>query len=173
VPYLKADPKRIENLTPHIDQASSKKRIGIVWSGSTTFKGNADRAVGLEAFLGAFQLPGIQLYSLQKGPPADQLKRHKGAPIIDLAPYLDDFADAAAAIESMDLIIMTDSAVAHLGGALGKPVWVLLGATPYWLWLTERTDSPWYESMELFRQGAPDDWIGPFDAASEHLLMDV
>jgi ADP-heptose:LPS heptosyltransferase len=65
---------------------------------------------------------------------------------------------------------MTDSALVHLAGAMGKPVWVLLGASPYWLWLTERTDSPWYESVTLFRQRTFGDWIGPFDEATSRLL---
>jgi len=142
-------------------------KVGIVWSGSTTFKANADRAVPLRMFLDAFALPGVQLYSLQKGPPAAELKALPNAPVIDLGPQMEDFADAAA---EMDLIIMTDSAVAHLAGALGKPVWVLLNHAPYWMWGAERADGKWYGSLRFFRQREWGNWIGAFDACLNGLL---
>ena len=94
----------------------------------------------------------------------------RGGPIIDLAPLLHDFSDTAAAIAQLDLVIMTDSAVAHLAGAMGKPVWVLLGHVAHWLWLQDRTDSPWYPSMRLFRPRAEGDWNYVFDAASMSLM---
>jgi tetratricopeptide (TPR) repeat protein len=169
-PYLRAKPDPVARLSSLLGHPDGKKRVGVVWSGSVTFKGNADRATGLDRFLASFSLPGVQLYSLQKGQPAHALRSHPNAPIIDLGSHLDDFADAAAAVDAMDLIIMTDSALVHLAGAMGKPVWVLLGASPYWLWLTERADSPWYESVTLFRQRSPGDWTGPFDAAASKLL---
>jgi hypothetical protein len=141
-----------------------------VWSGSTTFKGNHDRAVPLRMFLDAFAMPGVQLYSLQKGPPVAELKALKNPPIIDLAPALDDFADAAAVVSDLDLIIMTDSAVAHLAGALGKPVWLLLNYAPYWMWRDKGQDNLWYNSMKLFRQRTWGDWMGVFDVCLTGLL---
>src|SRR5439155_26540161 len=90
--------------------------------------------------------------------------------MIDLAPLLNDFADTAAVLSKLDLVIMTDSAIAHLCGALGKSVWVLLSYEAFWLWLLDRQDSPWYPSMRLFRQRAWGDWGGAFDAASAALL---
>jgi Tfp pilus assembly protein PilF len=170
-PYLAAQPERLAKFAPPLARGAGKLRVGIVWSGSTTFGANHDRAVSLKLFLQWFALPGVQLYSLQKGPPEAELKTlPAGAPIIDLAPLLGDFADTAAAIAQLDLVLMTDSAVAHLTGALGKPVWVLLNFVPHWLWLLERADSPWYSAVRLFRQRAWGDWTGVFDQAAAELL---
>lgn len=94
----------------------------------------------------------------------------QGAPIVDLAPHLEDFADTAAAVAELDLVIMTDSAVAHLTAALGKPVWLLLGQVGHWLWLLERNDSPWYPSLRLFRPRAEGDWDYVFDSAAVELM---
>jgi ADP-heptose:LPS heptosyltransferase len=94
----------------------------------------------------------------------------QGGPVIDLAPHLDDFADTAAAVAQLDLVIMTDSAVAHLAGALGKPVWVLLCHNAHWLWLRDRGDTPWYPSLRLFRPRAEGDWGHVFDAAAAGLM---
>jgi ADP-heptose:LPS heptosyltransferase len=151
--------------------ANSRCKVGIVWSGSVTFGKNHRRAQRLMQFFQAFALPGVQLYSLQKGPPAAELKSlPRGGPIIDLDPHLKDFADTAAAVAQLDLVIMTDSAVAHLGGALGKPVWLLLGHNAHWVWLLDRADSPWYPSLRLFRPRAEGDWNYVFDTAAAELM---
>jgi Tfp pilus assembly protein PilF len=170
-PYLQAEPRRLAKFAPLLERGKGKLRVGIVWSGSTTFGANHDRAVSVRLFLQWFALPGIQLYSLQKGPPEEQMKAlPEGTPIIDLAPLMEDFADTAAVISELDLVLMTDSAVAHLTGALGKPIWVLLSYVPHWLWLLDRTDNPWYPSMRLFRQHSWGDWTGVFDQAAAELL---
>jgi hypothetical protein len=170
-PYFPVEAHRVGKFAAAMAKGQGKLRVGIVWSGSTTFGANHDRAVQLRMFLQWFALPGVQLYSLQKGPPESELKAlPEGAPIIDLAPLLGDFADTAAAISQLDLVLMTDSAVAHLAGALGKPVWVLLSFVPHWLWLLERSDSPWYALLRLFRQRAWGDWTGVFDQAAAALL---
>ncbi len=167
--YLTPPADRMEKAAEAIGDAKGKLKVGIVWSGSTTFKGNHDRAVPLRLFLEAFAMPGVQLYSLQKGPPEAELKALKNPPIIDLAPSMADFADTAAIVAQLDLVIMTDSAVAHLAGALGKPVWILLNYTPYWLWLEQREDSPWYGSAKLLKQKEHGGWRRVFDEASQHL----
>jgi hypothetical protein len=170
-PYLAADPARFGKFSAEFERGRGKLKVGIVWSGSTTFGANHDRAVPLRMFLQWFALPGVQLYSLQKGPPEAELKAlPANAPIIDLSPMIRDFADTAAAVAQLDLVLMTDSAVAHLAGALGKPVWVLLNYVPHWLWLLDRTDSPWYPSLRLFRPRAWSDWTGVFDQAVAELL---
>jgi ADP-heptose:LPS heptosyltransferase len=89
----------------------------------------------------------------------------RGVPIIDLSPHIADFADTAGAVTQLDLVIMTDSAVAHLAGAMGKSVWLLLGQSSHWLWLLERADTPWYPPLRLFRSSGSD-WDSVFDAAS-------
>lgn len=140
-------------------------KIGIVWSGSVTFKNNHRRAVGLERFLPLAELPGVQLFSLQKGPPYEAFKKIDPAPVvIDLGSHFRDFADTAAALRQLDLVIMTDSSVAHLAGSLGVPIWNLLNFQSYWIY-TEATGeetTPWYASMRLFRQSRPSDWDGVF-----------
>jgi tetratricopeptide (TPR) repeat protein len=170
-PYVCAPPDRIAKFRRIIGQAPGRLKVGIVWAGSVTFGNNRDRAHALMRFVQSFALPGVQLYSLQKGPPERELAAlPKGSPVIDLSPHLLDFADTAAAVDQLDLVIMTDSAVAHLSGAMGKPVWVLLGATPHWLWLTDRSDSPWYPTMRLFRSRGGRDWDDVFDIASVALM---
>jgi Tfp pilus assembly protein PilF len=171
LPYLQPPRDRLKKFADVFAQAGNRCKVGVVWSGSVTFGKNHRRAQRLMQFLQAFALPGVQLYSLQKGPPAAELKSlPRGGPIVDLDPHLGDFADTAAAVAQLDLVIMTDSAVAHLGGALGKPVWVLLGHNAHWLWLRDRTDSPWYPSLRLFRPRAEGDWNYVLDAAGAELM---
>jgi Tfp pilus assembly protein PilF len=170
-PYLAPPRERMAKFAPLFQPAGGRLKVGIVWSGSVTFKRNRERAQPLLRFFQGFALPGVQLYSLQKGPRTTELTSlPRGGPIIDLGPHIDDFADTAAAIAQLDLVIMTDSAVAHLTGALGKPVWVLLGYWAHWLWLLERSDSPWYPSMRLFRPRGEGDWDYVFDSASVELM---
>jgi tetratricopeptide (TPR) repeat protein len=170
-PYIATPKGRVGNFAPAMARAGTALRVGIIWSGNLGFGRNKDRAAPLRAFMQAFAHPGVQLYSLQKGPlEKDLATLSKDAPIIDLAPLLNDFADSAAAVSQLDLVVMTDSAIAHLCGAMGKPVWVLLSYEAFWLWLLDRTDSPWYPSMRLFRQQAWGDWGSVFDAASAALL---
>jgi hypothetical protein len=170
-PYLTAPRERRERLRPLFAAAGGQLKVGVVWSGSVTFKKNHERAQPLLRFFQAFALPGVQLYSLQKGPREGELRAlPQGGPIIDLAPHLADFADTAAAIAELDLVIMTDSAVAHLAGAMGKPVWLLLGYLAHWLWLLERADSPWYPSLRLLRPRAEGDWDHVFDSAAVELM---
>jgi hypothetical protein len=153
-----------------IARSGKRLKIGIVWSGSVTFRANAQRATGLERFLGFAEIPGVQLFSLQKGPRAEELAGAGAADlVIDLAPHLEDFADTAAALELLDLVIMTDSSVAHLAGSLDRPIWNLLPYSAYWLYLEGRSDSPWYPSMRLFRQPRPGDWEAVFAQARSAL----
>ncbi len=162
---------RMAKFEPLLKEASGRLKVGIVWSGSVTFPRNNVRAQSLLSFFQGFALPGVQLYSLQKGAPEQELRAlPRGGPIIDLAPLIGDFADTAAAIAGLDLVIMTDSAVAHLAGSMGKPVWLLLGYWAHWLWLLDRADSPWYPSMRLFRPRGEGEWDYVFDAASAALM---
>ncbi len=140
-------------------------RVGFVWSGSPTFADNAIRAASLDRFLPMLDIPGLRLFSLQKGPMEGELTRLPAeTPITPLGPEMSDFADTAAVIEQLDLVVMTDSSVAHLTGTLGVPVWVLLQRVPYWVFGMTGDRTPWYPSMRLHRQGADEDWGPVFDA---------
>jgi tetratricopeptide (TPR) repeat protein len=140
--------------------------VGIVWSGSVTFKANAQRATTLDRFLSFAEVPGLRLFSLQKGPPAAELNAAGlGSLIVDLGRQCRDFADKAAAVEQLDLVVMTDSSVAHLAGSLGRPIWNLLPHAPYWLYGMGGAQTPWYPSMRMFRQDGPGGWDRVFEAA--------
>jgi len=132
------------------NQHPGKTKIGVVWSGSITFKDNDNRALPLSAFLPLAENPELRLYSLQKGPRFSELKESGAEPYVeDIGSRCDDFADTAAAIENLDLIVMTDSSVAHLAGSLGKPVVNLIQKVPYWLYALDKKFIPWYRSMNL------------------------
>lgn len=143
-------------------------KVGLVWSGSTTFRNNHNRSLPLRSLLGLIEIPGVRYYSLQQGPPRNELRDcGAGAVIEDLAAWCGDFADTAAAIENLDLIVMTDSAVAHLAATLGKPVVNLLEFVPYWIYTDDDVTRRWYPAMLPVRQRAPGSWDGVFDRAGE------
>lgn len=147
-------------------------KVGIVWSGSLTFKGNRRRATALERFLGLTGVPGVRLYSLQKGPLERELESSGARAVVsDIGGQVSDFADTAAAIQALDLVIMTDSAVAHLAGSLGTPVWNLLSFVPYWLYGLAGETTPWYPAMRLIRQPRPGDWDSVFERVAEDLAQ--
>jgi ADP-heptose:LPS heptosyltransferase len=115
-------------------------------------------------------VPGVRLVSLQKGDAAAEAKAPpSGMELIDRTEELKDFADTAALIANLDLVISVDTAVAHLAGAMGKPVWTLLPFVAEWRWLQEREDSPWYPSMRLFRQSSLGDWDSVITRATDAL----
>lgn len=145
-------------------------RVGIIWSGRVTFADNARRATTLSRFLRFGIAPGVRLYSLQKGPPEEQLDQLSSRLLVTpLGPHIDDFADTAAMLEKLDLVIMTDSSTAHLAGSLGTPIWNLVQYMPYWVYGERGQGTPWYPSMRLFRQGRDQDWEPVFDAAMDAL----
>ncbi|HEY0835240.1 MAG TPA: tetratricopeptide repeat-containing glycosyltransferase family protein [Azospirillum sp.] len=150
-------------------------RVGIVWSGRVTFADNGRRATSLSRFLRFAEVPGVRLHSLQKGPPEAELADLgiAGRLVAPLGPDLDDFADTAAMLEQLDLVIMTDSSVAHLAGSLGTPVWNLVQHVPYWIYGVSGERTPWYPTMRLFRQGPDLDWEPVFTAAAAALRDEV
>ncbi|MFV3077646.1 tetratricopeptide repeat protein [Niveispirillum fermenti] len=141
-------------------------RVGIIWSGRVTFADNGRRATSLSRFLRFGTVPGVRLYSLQKGPPEEQLDPLVSRLLVTpLGPHIEDFADTAALVEQLDLVIMTDSSTAHLAGSLGRPVWNLVQFMPYWIYGERGQGTPWYPSMRLFRQIDDQDWEPVFDQA--------
>ncbi|PZV17506.1 MAG: hypothetical protein DCF22_03530 [Leptolyngbya sp.] len=148
----------------HLVSSSTRKskienrqfKVGLVWAGNPNHRNNRFRSCRLEQFQPLFDLENVAFYSLQKGDAAAELTAE--LPVHDVGLELQDFADTACAIAQLDLIITVDTAVAHLAGALGKPVWVLLAFAPDWRWMCDRTDSPWYPTLRLFRQPQPGDW---------------
>jgi len=166
VPYIRPDSARV-SLFDDVG-AQGCLNVGIVWQGRLTHPNDYNRSCCLEHFCELVKLPGFRSFSLQKGKGEDELQE-SALPICNLAPRLHDFADTAAAVAKLDLIISVDTAVAHLAGAMGKPVWTLLPFSPDWRWLLHRQDSPWYPSMRLFRQDWPGDWAGVFDQLRELL----
>ncbi len=140
-----------------------KLKVGVVWSGSITFAANSKRAVSLERFIDLAMIPGVQLFSLQKGPKEHDLASHCALPlIVDLGSQVNDFAETAAAIDALDVVVMTDSSVAHLTASLNKPVINLLNYKPYWLYFPEGERTPWYPSMRCIWQTTSGEWDDVF-----------
>ncbi len=140
-----------------------RPRVGVFWSSASTDRLLRKRAIPLPRFARLFR-PDIDVFVVQKDiAAADRAALAGYKSVIDLSADLTDFAETAAAIENLDLIVSVDASVAHLAGAMGKPVWILLHHDPDWRWLLGRDDSPWYPSARLFRQGAPGDWDGVLD----------
>ncbi len=158
VPYLKVDPARQKRWADRIGHDGSL-RVGLAWAGNPEHIRDHARSTVLEKFAPLASIAGVKFFSLQKGAGSEQTNSPPaGMQLIDLAPDLHDLSDTAAAILNLDLVIAVDTAVAHLAGALGKPVWLLVGYSPDWRWLRDRPDSPWYPTMELLRQRKLHDW---------------
>jgi Flp pilus assembly protein TadD len=148
----------------------SELQIGLVWSGNPRHANDKTRSIPLAQLAPLWAMRGLGFYSLQVGVASRQLAEVEGAgTIVDLAPQLTDMAVTAAVIERLHLVISVDTAVAHLAGALGKPVWVLLPVVTDWRWLMGRGDSPWYPSMRLFRQKQAGNWSEVVDTLCEQL----
>lgn len=158
VPYLYADIQTTLRWQQRLTQPGLK--VGIVWAGSPQHSNDRERSCPLAHFSALARVPGVTLISLQKGETAALCKA--SFPIQDLSAELQDFAETAGVMACLDLVISVDTACLHLAGALGHSVWALLPAVPDWRWLTDRTDTPWYPTMRLFRQPKPGDWESVF-----------
>ena len=168
VPYLVADDERRRTWRARLGGDGFK--IGVVWH-TNPAHGNARRWIPLRCIAPLAEVPGVRLISLQKFHGLDQLAALPASqPIETLGDRFDEgpeaFADAAAVIADLDLVITIDTSMAHLAGAMARPTWVLLHTGADWRWLTHRDDSPWYPTVRLVRQSIPDDW----GAVSEQLL---
>jgi Glycosyltransferase family 9 (heptosyltransferase) len=153
VPYLKAAPEKAarwgEKLRQHIPQKVFK--VGVAWAGAPGLAIDAKRSMALEQLAPLFAMQGVKWVSLQKSQLAS-------AALLDFSAEITDFDETAALISQLDLVITVDTAVVHLAGAMGKPVWLLNRFETEWRWLLDRTDSPWYPTVRIFRQAQPDVW---------------
>ena len=156
IPYLTADPDSVLRWTQRLRIGPSGLRVGVVWAGNPAHPADEKRSLPSAALAPLWDLPGINWFSLQAG--LAEAASGAVATLENLAPDLTDFAETAAAIMGLDLVIAADTAVAHLAGALGKPVWVLLPYIADWRWLEAGATSPWYPTMRLFRQDAGRGW---------------
>ena len=156
--YLTADPERVAACSARLGN-TARPRVGLVWSGNPAHGNDYARSIALVDLLGSLDGAGVTFVSLQKDVRSHDRATLAARPdILHCGEELRDFDDTAAWIEAMDLVISVDTSVAHLAGALGKPVWVLLPYAPDWRWLLEREDSPWYPTARLFRQPRSGDW---------------
>jgi FkbM family methyltransferase len=174
VPYLSADPALEQHWKQYLEPYGGY-RIGIAWQGNPKHQADRMRSIPLAEFAALGKLKGIQLFSLQKGPGVEQLERLAGrVDIVPLGDRLDEtsgaFMDTAAVLKNLDLLVTSDTSLAHVAGALGVPTWLALSHVPDWRWLLDREDSPWYPTIRLFRQPAVGDWPSVFQRMSEELL---
>lgn len=150
-------------------------RVGIAWSGNPVNPTDVYRSTSLERMMPLSTIPGVSFYSLQVGKGADQvMELAHSFPIVDVCSRFTDFADTAAFIAGLDLVITVDTAVAHLAGALGIPVWILIAhCRSDWRWFRERSDNPWYPTARIFRQPEPGDWSGTIEMVKVELARIV
>ena len=145
-------------------------KVGFVWAGSPTRQADALRSCELSSFQDLFDVPGITFYSLQVGERAEELNNlDADQKVVDLGSAFTDFADTAAAVDALDLVLSVDTAATHLAGAMAKPIWVVLPFAAGYLWMQDREDSPWYPSLRLFRQPEWGDWASVFDRIRHEL----
>jgi Tfp pilus assembly protein PilF len=161
VPYISVPPDRIAAWHQRLGNPDDRRRVGLVWAGGPQHADDSRRSIRLEHFAPLFAIESARFYTLQKGPGAAQAANPPpGIDLINWTADLHDYIETAALISNLDLVISVDTSVAHLAGALGKPVWLLLPSVPDWRWMLNRNDTPWYPTMRLFRQTKAGDWPG-------------
>jgi hypothetical protein len=168
VPYLRPYADRIAAWQLRLPD-NGRARVGVCWAGNPVFGNDRHRSIPLERFAALFGVPGIDFVSLQKelSPAHAALLDQHG--ILRLGEQFEDFADTAAVVAMLDLVVAVDTSVAHLAGAMGRVTALLLPFSPDWRWLLDREDSPWYPSMRLFRQTATGDWDAPLGRLRQEL----
>jgi tetratricopeptide (TPR) repeat protein len=168
VPYIYADTGKVAHWRNRLP--GSRFKVGIVWAGRPLHTNDRNRSCKLAQFYPFSKIPGIQLIGLQKGEATAQTQHNPAQFVLtNYGEEFKDFSDTAGLIENLDLVISVDTAVAHLAGAMGKPVWALLPFVPDWRWMMDREDSPWYPSMRLFRQKTQGDWGPVFQRVEKEL----
>jgi Flp pilus assembly protein TadD len=171
-PYIHADPRLAFEMKAVLDAAfpSARRRVGLFWSGRPTHPNDRRRSLTLSQLAAITSVPEIDFVSIQKQvPPADAATLAAAPNILDLSARLTDFSATAAVIANLDLLISVDSAVVHLAGAMGRPVWMLTGKPADWRWLHDQDHSPWYPTLHLARQPTPGDWDTAIAAVAARL----
>jgi tetratricopeptide (TPR) repeat protein len=168
VPYLSVELSTIERWGGQL-AGRKRPRVGLAWAGNPQHKNDKRRSIAFDRLKPLLEDNDISWFSLQVGDRGSDLSQLPPHLVADLAPKLVDFAETAGAIMNLDLVVTVDTAVAHLAGALAKPVWLLLPFVPDWRWLLNRDDSPWYPTMRLFRQHAYGDWDGVISRVKREL----
>ncbi|WP_096703747.1 tetratricopeptide repeat protein [Magnetospirillum sp. 15-1] len=173
VPYLTPRDDRLKHWRKQVSSlAKGQRTVGLIWAGRPDFPGERWRSPGLEALLPLFDVPGIRFVVLQMGPARKEMERTALPPsVVDVAEGIKDFEDTAAIMSSLDLVISSCTGPAHLAGALGRPLWMMLSANTDWRWLVDRPDSPWYPTARLFRQPSLGDWA-PLVSELRQALID-
>ncbi|HLJ19433.1 MAG TPA: tetratricopeptide repeat-containing glycosyltransferase family protein [Stellaceae bacterium] len=169
VPYLHAPQAALKRWAERIPTDPGELKVGIVWAGSKLHVNDLNRSIALSAWAPLLAVEGVRFFSLQVGADAPQVAQAPGREVTDLSSLLTDYAETAAAVEQLDLVIAVDTSVVHVAGALAKPTWVLLPWVPDWRWLRDREDSPWYPTMRLFRQPERFAWAPVIARAAEEL----
>ena len=169
IPYIHAEAERISKWKTRLEKLPPTRKLGLVWAGGEKNPNNAKRSISLSDFNPLSKIPGIEWISLQKGPAAAQ-SGSAAFSIHDWTNELHDFADTAALVECLDGVVTVDTAVAHLAGALGKPVWILIPMAPDFRWLMDRADSPWYPTARLIRQRTHGAWSDAVENLATELL---
>ncbi len=155
--YLKAEIELTKKWSNNFKNYSGLK-VGIVWAGNPNHSNDIRRSLKLKTLKSLFNLKGVDFFSIQKGAGAEQASEFANKNFHNLNSYINSLSDTAAIIENLDLVISVDTSVAHLAGALNKPVWLLLPYVPDWRWLWDSTVSPWYPSIKIFKQNSPNAW---------------
>ena len=161
IPYITADPERVAHWGQRLAQLRPQRRlrVGLAWSGRPTHPNNLRRSIRMSVLAPILAVQGVDFFGLQKPMPEEDRAFAASHPhFIDLAQELGDFAETGAVMQNLDLVIAVDTAVVHLAGALGREAWVLVPEPADWRWLLNRTDSPWYPTLRLFRQDRPTEW---------------
>ncbi|KXU82615.1 hypothetical protein CI15_34455 [Paraburkholderia monticola] len=171
---LSADPALVERWRPALDALPPGRKVGLVWKGNAKHHNDANRSLpSLAALAPLWDVPGLNFVSLQKGQGEDEARNPPLAqPLLDLGGRVSDFADSAAIVAQLDLVICVDTSIAHLAASLGKPCWVMLPERDVdWRWMHQRDDSPWYpHTLRLFRRGPGEDWANSVERVQQACL---
>lgn len=168
MPYLSVSSELDTEWGKHISEISGF-RVGLVWAGNPLHKNDDARSISLEQLTPLGSLPGVQIISLQKGSGEAQIP-HSPFPMYALGDRIQDFADTAAILNHLDLLVCVDTSIAHLAGAMNVRTCLLLAKSPDWRWLLDRSDSPWYPSLRLFRQQQSESWKSVIDEVAQYIL---